>query len=140
MQEEDYLLACYRYIELNPVRAGMALRPEEYPWSSYRANALGAQDPLLSPHPLYLALGAKAESRRIAYQKLFEAHLDQDLVRDLRACLQTGTPLGNDRFRTQIEKAHGVKVGYSTRGRPKKPPAEPASDEGQLELNLQKGI
>lgn len=55
VQEEGYLMACYRYIELNPVRAGMVERPEDYPWSSYRANAQGADDPLVTPQPLYLA-------------------------------------------------------------------------------------
>jgi len=126
VQEEGYLLACYRYIELNPVRAGMVERPEDYRWSSYHANAMGAGDPLLSPHPLYLALSIGASERQAAYRKLFEAHLDPDLVRNVRACLQTGTPLGNDRFRAQIEQALGVGVGYSTRGRPKKPRAETA--------------
>jgi putative transposase len=52
-----YLIACMRYIEANPVRAGMAARPEDYRWSSYRANALGEPDRLVTPHPAYLALG-----------------------------------------------------------------------------------
>ena len=57
IQEETYLLACQRYIELNPVRAGMVPHPAEYRWSSYRANAQGEADALLQPHPLYTALG-----------------------------------------------------------------------------------
>ncbi|MEA3278637.1 MAG: transposase, partial [Pseudomonadota bacterium] len=63
VQQEGYLLTCYRYIELNPVRAGMVHKPEDYPWSSYRANALGEHNPLLSAHGLYLALGANAPER-----------------------------------------------------------------------------
>ena len=55
-----YLLACMRYIEANPVRAGMAARPEDFRWSSYRANALGEPDRLVTPHPAYLALGRAA--------------------------------------------------------------------------------
>jgi putative transposase len=55
-----YLLACMRYIEANPVRAGLAQRPEDYRWSSYRANALGEPDCLLTPHPAYLRLGRAA--------------------------------------------------------------------------------
>jgi putative transposase len=136
VQAEDYLLACYRYIELNPVRAGMVERPEDYPWSSYRANACGAPDPLITPHPLYLACGTDAPGRQAAYRQLFASHLAPDLLRNLRACLQTGTPLGNDRFRAQIEQALGVRVGYSTRGRPKKPPAGPGSDEDQMVIDL----
>lgn len=140
VQEEGYLLACYRYIELNPVRAGMVERPEDYRWSSYRANAMGAGEPLLSPHPLYLALSVRAPERQAAYRMLFEAHLDADLLRNLRACLQTGTPLGDDRFRAQIEQAVGARVGYSTRGRPKKPPAETAPDERQMDMDFRKGF
>jgi putative transposase len=136
VQEEDYLLACSRYIELNPVRTGMVEKPAHYPCSSYHANALGARDSLLSSHRVYRALGSTAEERRTSYQALFAAHRDQDLIRDLRACLQTGTPLGNDRFRAQIEQALGVRVGYSTRGRPTKPPAEAASEEGQLDMDF----
>ena len=58
-QEEDYLLACQRYIELNPVRAGMVEHPAEYRWSSYRANAQGEADALLKPHPLIRSVGAR---------------------------------------------------------------------------------
>ena len=141
VQDESYLLACYRYIELNPVRARIVDDPADYPWSSYRANALGEHNPLLSPHALYLALGANEAERQTAYRDLFSTQLDPDTLTAVRSCLQTGTPLGNDRFRTQIEQALGVKVGYSARGRPKKPPAEPEPDRdrNQLDLGLKKG-
>ena len=66
-----YLLSCMRYIELNPVRAGVAARPEQYRWSSFRANALGHSDPLLTPHAHYCALGRDAASRQAAYRSLF---------------------------------------------------------------------
>lgn len=68
-----YLLACMRYIELNPVRACLAARPEAYRWSSYRANGLGEHDALLTPHPLYCALGRSPEARRTAYRALFRS-------------------------------------------------------------------
>jgi putative transposase len=114
----------------------MVEKPEDYPWSSYRANALGARDSVLTPHPLYRSYGNEAPERQAAYRKLFETHLDPDLVRNLRACLQTGIPLGKDRFRTQIEQALGVRVGYSTRRRPKKPPVGAASDADQLNMDF----
>ncbi|MGF1613824.1 MAG: transposase [Gammaproteobacteria bacterium] len=136
VQEEDYLIACYRYIELNPVRAGMVERPEDYPWSSYRANALGARDRLITPHPVYLTCGTDAPGRQAAYRQLFATHLDADLLRNVRTCLQTGTPLGNDRFGAQLEQALGIRVGYSTRGRLKKPPGGPGSDDDQLVIDL----
>ena len=63
-----YLLACMRYIELNPVRAGIVRRPAQYPWSSYRANALGAEDALVTPHPWYYALGRTPQERRAAWR------------------------------------------------------------------------
>jgi putative transposase len=133
VQEEGYLLACYRYIEMNPVRAQMVTEPADYLWSSFRANALGEPNPLLSPHPLYVALGAKAPERRDAYRNLFATHLDPGMLRKLRSCVQTGTPLGDDRFRTQIEQSLGAKVGYSARGRPKKLAAtEQVSDTSQM--------
>ena len=66
-----YVLACMRYIELNPVRAGLVRHPAHYRWSSYRANALGEPDPLLTPHALYCALGRSAEERRAAYRAGF---------------------------------------------------------------------
>ena len=121
IQARSYLLACYRYIELNPVRAGMVEAPVDYPWSSYRGNALGEEDPILSAHADYLALGRSDRERWRAYRALFESHLDQNTITQLRESLQTGTPLGNDRFRAQIEQALGRTVGFSRRGRPKKP-------------------
>ena len=121
IQEEGYLLTCYRYIELNPVRAHMVQTPEDHPWSSYRTNALGEDSPLLCPHALYLALGENKLARQAAYRDLFSTALDSSTLREVRSCLQTGTPLGSNRFREQIEKALGIKVGYSRRGRPTKP-------------------
>ncbi len=67
-----YFLACSRYIELNPVRAGLVSDPGSYRWSSFRANALGETDAVLTPHPLYLGLGATAIARQRAYRSLFE--------------------------------------------------------------------
>ena len=64
-----YLLACMRYIELNPVRAHVVARPGDYRWSSFRANALGYDDPIVTPHPLYYALGRSADLRRRTYAR-----------------------------------------------------------------------
>lgn len=66
-----YLLSCMRYIELNPVRARVVAWPGQHRWSSFRANALGQNDPLLRPHAFYCALGRDAASRQAAYRKLF---------------------------------------------------------------------
>jgi putative transposase len=63
-----YLLVCMRYIELNPVRAGLVKSPADYRWSSYRANVLGKEDALVTPHPCYYALGRTPQARRAAYR------------------------------------------------------------------------
>jgi putative transposase len=65
------LLSCMRYIEENPVRAGLAPSPGGWPWSSYRCNALGEDDALVTPHPHYYSLGRSPEARRAAYAALF---------------------------------------------------------------------
>jgi putative transposase len=76
-----YLLRCMRYIELNPVRARVVAQPGQYRWSSFRANALGADDALLIPHAHYCALGRDAESRQAAYRALFRDHASAALSR-----------------------------------------------------------
>ena len=67
-----YVLACMRYIELNPVRAGLVAQPQAYRWSSFHANALGMDDPLITPHAHYCALGRSPAMRQAAYRAMFE--------------------------------------------------------------------
>ena len=106
-QEETYLLACQRYIELNLVSAGMARHPAEYRWSSYRANARGEVDKLLQPHPLYDALGADAASRQAAYRELFRYELEPGLVDQIRRATNGNFVLGNECFAAQVTAALG---------------------------------
>ena len=115
---EEYLLVCYRYIELNPVAAGMVSHPGDYRWSSFACNAWGERDDLLSPHPLYLALAECPSSRQSCYRDLFASHLSVELVHEIRTALDFSMPLGNDRFRQQIEGALGRTIGQAGRGRP----------------------
>jgi len=117
-QEDRYLLTCMRYIELNPVRAGMVKSPAHYRFSSYRANGQGRADKRLTPHALYTALGRTVEERCEAYRELFRAHVDPDVLQAIRRAWQTGTPLGNEHFKTKIEQKLKCKVGYAHRGRP----------------------
>ena len=118
LHDDDYLLTCMRYIELNPVRTDMANHPREYRWSSYRANAEGREDPLITPHRLYLALGRTVAQRKEAYRALFKAHIDEENMKQIRSAWQTGTPLGNDRFKAKVEAKLKTKVGHARRGRP----------------------
>ncbi len=120
IHDEQYLLTCMRYIELNPVRANMTNTPGQYRFSSYRANAQGREDKLVTPHPLYTRLGKTNASRQEAYRALFKAHLDEKDLSDIRAAWQTGTPLGNDYFKEKIEHKLKSKVGQARRGRPSK--------------------
>lgn len=92
IDRDEYFLGCSRYIEMNPVRAGMAASPDVYRWSSYKANALGREDELLTPHDTYLRLGRDDETRRASYRALFEAP-SQALDDTLRAATNRGIGL-----------------------------------------------
>lgn len=118
IQDSRYVLACYRYIEMNPVRANMVEHPAEYPWSSYTANAEGKQVPWLTPHGEYLALGAEDEARRVAYRRLFESELDQRLLREIRVSTHGGYAIGDDRFPREIESALELRATPRGPGRP----------------------
>ena len=116
-QSEDYVLACYRYIELNPVRANMVEQPQDYRWTSYAHHALGQPDDLIDDHPLYLALGETAETRREAYRALFRYQLDDADITEIRDSLNKGLAVGAERFKDQIETvlARSVRPGQAGR-------------------------
>ena len=136
IQTDTYLLRCQRYIELNPVRADMVRDPGEYPWSSDRANGLGARDPLLSPHALYLELGASPKARHAAYRELFRTGLDEAALSGLRLAIQQSQPIGSERFLQQIEQMTGQRREARPRGRPRLEPDGPVVLPGQMELGL----
>jgi putative transposase len=137
VQAETYLLASHRYVELNPVRAGMVADPALYRWSSDRANALGEADTLVTPHALYLGLGDDEETRRAAYRELFRIALDDQPLGALRLALNQGQPVGNDRFYREIEAMTGQRRELRKRGRLRKQDEPPsAKDAGQGELPL----
>jgi len=117
VQTERYVLGCYRYIEMNPVRANMVKHPIEYPWSSYAANADGKPVTWLTPHGEYLALGLDDERRRAAYRGLFATELDHQLLRDIRISTHGGYAIGGRRFREDIERALSQRATPRGRGR-----------------------
>ncbi|MCK5353638.1 MAG: transposase, partial [Methyloprofundus sp.] len=105
IDSETYLLTCYRYIELNPVRAeGMVQHPAEYPWSSYRYNALGKDDRLITPHVSYKALGTDNVSRRSNYHALFARLMPDSELEAIRVATNKAWVLGDDRFKAKVEK------------------------------------
>ena len=90
-----YLFTCFRYIEENPVRAGLVVDPASYRWSSYRANALGGNDSLLTPHSQFVALGRTSAERQAAYRTLFRVELDQADVSSIRYSTHFGKRLSS---------------------------------------------
>ena len=136
IQAETYLLQCMRYIELNPVRAAMVDDPAHYRWTSYRCNALGQDNAILSPHPVYLGIAKTGSGRLSAYRALFRAHLDKAVIADIRLALNQSQPLGDSRFYAGIESVIGERRQARPRGRPRNlvESASAAPVQGSLEL------
>jgi putative transposase len=133
---DDYLLACQRYIELNPVRAELVSDPALYRWSSYRANGLGQPDALLTPHEVYLALDRQAPARLAAYRALFRPELDKEAISEIRLSLNQGQPLGKGRFLDAIERMTGQRREARPRGRPRKESSPDPDPCCQLRLDV----
>ena len=119
LQEDNYVLACYRYIELNPVRAAMVAHPADYRWSSYRSNAQGEAHQFLRQQGLYLALGGDTAERAEEYRELFRYELDPGLVAQIRGATNGNFALGNERFLDEISAALGRRVVPGKSGRPR---------------------
>jgi putative transposase len=105
-----YLFTCMCYIESNPVRAGVVTRPEEYQWSSYQANALGIPHRLVTPHPMYLALGRTASARELAYRSLFRRPLPPQDLAAVRQATNRAWLLGSDEFKARVRALSRVRV------------------------------
>lgn len=116
LDTESYLLTCYRYIELNPVRAGLVDHPKAYPWSSYRCNALGAFDQLVTPHALYQRLWRTTPQRQCAYRALFRAKLGKQVMDKIREATNKAWALGNDRFKAKVEASLDRRAAPAARG------------------------
>jgi putative transposase len=131
-QTEDYVLACYRYIELNPVRAGMVIKPQDYRWSSYHANGLGKPNVIIAAHDEYTRLGLTDADRRDAYRALFRAHVDAALTDEIRDATNGNFALGGKRFQAQVAKALGRRVTRGIAGRPVLKSQERDGKQGEL--------
>jgi putative transposase len=120
IESEDYLLACYRYIELNPVRAMMVKHPGHYQWSSYHANALGEWSGLVIPHQEYLRLGSSREQRMMAYRELLEQPLEQEVTDEIRAAVNQVLVTGRNAYKQNVAMACVRRTVSSGTERPKK--------------------
>lgn len=116
----EYLLACCRYIELNPVRAGMVAAPGDYPWSSWRPHAEGRASTMVVDHPEYTALGSTPEARQSAYRALFAQTLGDGAVTAIRDATHKAWPLGGDRFKAELARLTERRIAPAKPGRPRK--------------------
>ena len=118
VQTEHYVLQCYRYIERNPVRAGLAADCAAYPWSSYAANGLGLHNPLITPHEEYASLGSTPAERQAQYRGLFGEEQSPQQLEEIRDATNGGYALGNQTFKRDMARALGRPVEKGSAGRP----------------------
>jgi putative transposase len=118
VDSDSYFLRCHRYIELNPVRAGMALHPRDYRWSSYLANAEGMISPFLTAHPTYNAMAHDDDERRAAYRRFIAGGITVSELHQIRGSINSGVPLGEQGFVADLERKTGRRLFPNKGGRP----------------------
>ena len=119
VDSDSYVLACYRYIELNPVRAAMVHSPADYRWSSYQANATGRPDALVTPHDSLVALGAEPSSRQQAYRDLVACGLTAEQLAVMRTYAQQQRAFGSAQFQAEVERQVARCAVVRPQGRPR---------------------
>lgn len=129
VSSDTYLLACSRYIELNPVRAHLAPRPETYPWSSVHFHTQGTPNPLLDEDPAYLSLGETAGQRQGAYRGWLTAGVPDHEWTAIREATQKGLLIGPEKFQREIEAVVGRQLIGEQRGRPRRQLSEVENHE-----------
>ena len=120
IDKDNYLFACGRYIELNPVRAKMVKHPKEYPWSSYRHRAEGILNKLIDFDPAYAGLGKTDRERQLNYRKLFLEEIPGSEIKLIRFCTQKGGVIGSKSFVAKMAKKTGRGLIVRPKGRPRK--------------------
>jgi len=120
IQQEEYLFSCQRYIEMNPVRAGIVKHPGEYSWSSYQKNGQGSGFDFIRPHSLYQGLGRTDAERQGSYRELFRYELEPVEVDKIRKATNGNFALGSNRFHQEISEMLGRRVTPGKAGRPGK--------------------
>jgi putative transposase len=120
IQKEVYLMACVRYVEMNPVRAGMVFGAEQYKWSSYRERLGVVDNGLLDHDECYLGLGARESERVKRYKQFVGAEVNDSEIMWLRNSLRRNQLTGNQKFVDEIEERIGIRIEARGRGRPRK--------------------
>src|SRR5918992_4223057 len=115
VESAEYVLACYRYIELNPVRAGMVPDASAYPWSSHAVNTGTRADAIVVPHCEYTALAVERANLHASYRQLFEQAFDDALLKVIRDATNGGYPLVSESFKSRMTAPPGCRT---ERGRP----------------------
>lgn len=116
IDSETYLLTCMRYIELNPVRAGLIRHPSEYQWSSYQRTGAGHASALIKPHVAYQRLGRSNDERLSAYRQLFKQQLSEHSMNEIREATNKAWALGSERFKQKIQKLTERRIAPTPRG------------------------
>jgi putative transposase len=116
---DRYALACSRYIEMNPVRAGLVASPAEFRWSSFRHNAGLQPSPIVKEHATMWALGNTPFDRQLQYRRLFDTPLKSDEITAFRSSVQSGWAVGDQRFVEMVSEAGPRRVQPRKPGRPR---------------------
>lgn len=130
---ERYLFTCHRYIELNPVRAGIVDAPDAYPWSSHRFYVGLKPDKLIVPHDSFVRLAVDAPERFAAFRRMFQDPVSAADLDRIRYAANTGAALGSEGFIDDMERTFGRRARPPSRGRPRRTNAPPASPERDQE-------
>lgn len=115
---DRYLLACCRYVDLNPVRAAMVAAPGDYGWSSFRGRTNFSRDAVLDSHCAFEALGASPEQRARAYTRFVSQRTADAELSLIREALQRNQLTGGSRFIADIEVKIGRRLSAKAQGRP----------------------
>jgi putative transposase len=120
IQDDGHLLVVLRYIEANPIRAGIVADPGDYRWSSYGQHGLGLADALLDPFREWERLGPTDPERRRRWRLKVRGRQKLDELTAVRDSLRTGRPLGTDAWVQGIAARLGIDLTPRPRGRPRK--------------------
>jgi len=116
VDNDRYVLACYRYIESNPVNANMVASPDEYHWSSYHTNARGVNSTMLTAHPCYERLANSKQARLRAYSQLFDTPDASSLDTEIQWGITKNLAAGSEKFKAEIQALTGVAQSMKPRG------------------------
>ena len=120
VQDDVHLLVVLRYIEANPLRAGMVADPAEYRWSSFQQHGMGRDDPLLNSFPEWDDLGRTEAERRKRWRAKVRGEQDEAELRAVRQSLRSGRPFGRPDWTESMAQRLNIELNPRPRGRPRK--------------------